>query len=247
VGGAVLAPFISLIWSDGALFLMQYTGSQFVYNTSVAGLDCGLIAPHAAVTVDGFAYWAGSDNFYFYNGSVSPAPNVEDIRKYVFDAIPPNLAFQVTAVYVPKFHEIWWFYPTSATNNPEQYVIFHINDQCWSVGTGSFFSSSALVTTPLNRGPVAVAHITTAGSGFGNGLYFGVPLLGGTGSGAKAIITVNVSGVVSQVSILGGAGQGTLYTVGDVLTVAPGALGGSGSGFTCTVAFVEPCFVNESR
>jgi hypothetical protein len=31
-----------------------------------------IVAPGAAVTVDGFAYWQGADNFYFYNGTVSP-------------------------------------------------------------------------------------------------------------------------------------------------------------------------------
>lgn len=142
VGGRVLAPFISMVWTDAAAFLFQYTGSQFVYNSSLAGKDCGLIAPNAAATVDGIAYWMGSDNFYVYNGTVSPIPNVEDIRKYVFDAVPATLAFQCAAVYVPKYHEIWFFYPgSSSATNPTNYVIYHINDQCWSIGTADFYSS----------------------------------------------------------------------------------------------------------
>jgi len=76
-----------------------------------------------------------------YAGSVTPMPNVEDIRKYVFDAISGVTAFQVNAVYVPKYHEIWWFYTTGADTNPNAYVIYHINDQCWSVGTANFYSS----------------------------------------------------------------------------------------------------------
>jgi hypothetical protein len=144
VGGRVLAPFISLIWSDAALYLLQYTGSQFVYNSSLAGKDCGLISPNAAVTVDGIAYWQGADNFYFYNGTVSPMPNVEDVRKFVFDAIPPTLAFQCTAVYVPKYHEIWFFYPTTGATNPTNYVIYHINDLCWSIGAADFYSSDGV-------------------------------------------------------------------------------------------------------
>jgi hypothetical protein len=144
VSGRVLAPFISLVWSDSAVYLFQYTGSQFIYNSSVAGLDCGLIAPGAAVTVDGVAYWMGADNFYSYNGSVSRMPNVEDIRQYVFDAVPDTLAFQCTAIYVAKYHEIWWFYPTAGATNPTNYVIFHINDQCWSIGTADFYSSAGV-------------------------------------------------------------------------------------------------------
>jgi hypothetical protein len=129
IGGRPLAPFISLVWTDAALYLFQYTGSQFVYNSSLAGRDCGLISPNATVTVDGVAYWMGSDNFYLYNGSVQPMPNVDDIRKYVFDAVPPTLGFQCSAVYVPKFREIWFSYPTTGDTNPTKYVIYSINDQ----------------------------------------------------------------------------------------------------------------------
>ena len=150
VGGRALAPVISGVWSDSAFYIFQYTGSQFIYNSSVAGLDCGLISPNAVVTVDGFAYWMGANNFYLFNGIVMPIPNVEDIRKYVFDALPDNLAFQVAAIYVPTYHEIWWFYPTTGASNCTNYVIFHINDQCWSVGTGNFYSSPGVTACPTS-------------------------------------------------------------------------------------------------
>lgn len=155
VSGRVLAPFISLVWSDAALYLLQYTGSQFVYNSSLAGKDCGLISPNAAVTVDGVAYWMGTDNFYGYNGTVAPLPNVEDIRKYVFDNVPATLAFQCNAIYVPKYHEIWFFYPTPGATNPTNYVIFHINDGCWSIGTADFYSSLG-----VTAGRASGAHFT---------------------------------------------------------------------------------------
>jgi hypothetical protein len=41
IGGKVLAPFISLVWSDAALYLFQYTGSQFVYNSSSPARTAG--------------------------------------------------------------------------------------------------------------------------------------------------------------------------------------------------------------
>lgn len=155
VGGKVLAPFISLVWTDAALYLFQYTGSQFVYNSSLAGKDCGLISPNGAITVDGVAYWMGPDNFYQYNGSVSPMLNVEDIRKYVFDAVPVSLAFQCAAIYVPKYHEIWWFYPTTGATNPTNYVIYHINDGIWSIGTADFYSSVG-----MTAGRASGSHFT---------------------------------------------------------------------------------------
>lgn len=156
VGGKPLAPYLSMVWSDNAAYLFQYTGNEFIYNSSVAGVDCGLIAPSAATTVDGFAYWMGPDNFYLYNGSVQPIPNVEDIRKYVFDALPDTLAYQCTAIYVPKYHEIFWFYPTAGSTNPTNYVIYHIDDQCWSVGAADFYSSAS-----VTAGRASGSHFTS--------------------------------------------------------------------------------------
>ena len=167
VSGRVLAPFLSLVWTDSALILFQWTGDAFVYRSSLAGKDCGLIAPGAAVTVNGVAYWMGADNFYGYAGSsVQPLPNSEDIRKYVFDNVPVSLAFQCTAVFVPKYQEIWWFYPTPGATNPTNYVIFHLNDQCWSIGTADFYSSLG-----VTAGRASGTHFTQGDTS---------PLMGGT-------------------------------------------------------------------
>lgn len=146
VGGRALAPYLSMVWSDNAAFLFQYTGSQFLYNSSMVGRDCGLVSPNAVVVVDSIAYWMGPENFYFYNGSVQPMPNVEDIRAYIFPNIPENVAFQASAVYIPKYHEIRWYYSPSGSTNPSAYVAFHINDQCWSAGTANFYSNATTTT-----------------------------------------------------------------------------------------------------
>ena len=159
VDGCAVAPFLTLVWTDNSCYLFQYTGSQYLYNSSLAGLDCGLISPNAQVAVNGFAYWMGSNNFYYWNGNVIPMPNVEDIRRYVFDSLPDTLFFQVAAVFVPEYLEIWWFYPTTGATNPTNYVIYHINDQCWSVGTADFYSSDG-VTAGRSSG----AHFTAGDS-----------------------------------------------------------------------------------
>ncbi len=147
VGGRALAPYLSMVWSDNCAFLFQYTGSQFLYNSSLIGRDCGLVSPNAVAIVDSIAYWMGPNNFFFYNGSIpQPMPNVEDVRQYIFPNIPENVAFQATAVYIPEYHEIRWYYTATGNTNPSDYVAFHINDQCWSIGVADFYSSSGVTT-----------------------------------------------------------------------------------------------------
>ena len=80
-----------------------------------------------------------------------------------------------------------------------------------------------------------VASSLVQGSGYTSGVYTGVPLIGGTGSGAVATFTVT-SGAVTSIAI---TTPGTNYTVGDVLTVSNTYLGGAGSGFSATLTSVQ--------
>jgi hypothetical protein len=83
--------------------------------------------------------------------------------------------------------------------------------------------------------PAGNLPIPTGGSSYTNGTYFGVPLAGGTGSGAIAMIVVS-GGIVTSVIITGTGGNG--YTVGDILTTAATNIGGTGGGFTAQVSSV---------
>lgn len=145
VAGRVLADFISLIWTDAALYRLQYTGSSYIYNSSMIAKDCGLISPGGAVTAGGIAYWIGQDTFWMYNGSVQPMPNVEDIRKFVFDTIRIEFGYQCTALYQPQYNEVWFFYTINGEENPTLGVIYSIDNQCWA---------------PLDFGRTAGAHFT---------------------------------------------------------------------------------------
>lgn len=73
-----------------------------------------------------------------------------------------------------------------------------------------------------------------AGTGYTNGTYYNVPLVGGSGANATATFVV-ISSFVSSVTI---NNSGSLYLVGDTLTVSASNLGGSGAGFSVTVASI---------
>lgn len=145
VSGRVLADFVSLVWTDAALYRFQYTGSTYVYNSSMVAKDCGLIAPGAAVTAGGVAYWMGPDTFWMYDGAVRTMPNVEDIRDVVFKSLRTDYVYQATAVFVPKYNEVWFFYTETGHENPSAGLIYSIENQCWS---------------PLDMGRVSGTHFT---------------------------------------------------------------------------------------
>jgi len=132
VGGAVLSEFISLVWSDSALYRFQYTGATYVYSSAMVAKNCGLISPNAKVTVGGVAYWMGQDTFWQFAGSVMPMKNVEDIRKWVYDQIDVNMGYQANATFNPKYNEVWFFFTPTGQSNPTAGVIFSIDQGCWA-------------------------------------------------------------------------------------------------------------------
>lgn len=81
---------------------------------------------------------------------------------------------------------------------------------------------------------VATTNTLVGGSLYTAGTYTNVALVGGTGIGARATITV-AGGVVTVVTI---TTPGQNYTVGDELTAVATDIGGTGSGFTVDVATV---------
>ena len=167
VAGRALAPYLSIVWTDAAAYLFQWTGSQYVYDSNLLARDCGLIAPGAMVSVNGTAYWMGSANFWMYDGAVHPMPNAEDIRAAVFARLDPNMAYQANAVYDPIYNDILFSYTPLGQSNPVAAMLFSIDDGCWwpqtfARASGTHFQQGD--TRPLMAG--TDGHIYLHGSGF---------------------------------------------------------------------------------
>jgi len=77
--------------------------------------------------------------------------------------------------------------------------------------------------TPVLTGAVTNIEITTEGLGYNDGSYLGVPLLGGSGTGATADITI-VGGIITVATVIV---SGVAYVEGEILVPDPALLGGS--------------------
>ena len=91
-------------------------------------------------------------------------------------------------------------------------------------------------------GPIAMLGSLMSGSLYVDGTYLGVPLTGGTGTGATADITVAL-GLVTTVTLVS---LGTVYAVNDSLTTPNTNLGGAGSGFSVLVTAIPATMFNVS-
>jgi hypothetical protein len=83
--------------------------------------------------IDTAAMWMSSSGFWIFDGYVKPLPC--DVSDYVFQNMNYNQASKVYAVHNSKYGEIWWFYPSSASNEVDSYVTFNYRENHWNIGS----------------------------------------------------------------------------------------------------------------
>jgi hypothetical protein len=240
-----------LFWSLDSLIRVSYApttissgaGTTTLYwRYDIISSQSSILSSQSVIEYDGIYYWCGVDRFLMYNGVVKEVPNNMN-QNWFFDNLNYAQRQKVYATKVPRYGEIWWFYPRGSSTECNDAIIYNIREQTWyDAGTalGSYRSAgffSQVFPYPVNAGTTINASgganlfTLTAGSGYTNGTYTNVAMTGGTGTGAQATITV-AGGVVTAVVI---TANGTGYTVGDQLTYA---LPGGGSNFKITLTYV---------
>lgn len=113
-------------------------------------------------------------------------------------------------------------------------------------GTNQFYSSNSNVTfADLIGGPILTGALSNAGAGYTAGTYSSVPLTT-TGNGIQATADIVIAGgIVTTVTIIT---FGDDFAAGDILSASVANIGGTGSGFTWTIATVgsssfDPLFI----
>ena len=198
------------------------------------------LSSSAVIEYDGIYYWTGVDRFLLYNGVTKEIPNTFN-QNHFFDNLNYTQRQKVWATKVPRFGEVWWFYPRGSATECTDAVIYNVRDNTWyDTGEALGAQRSAGYFSQVFRFPVQAGYevntanainqfsITDAGSGYADATYNYEALTGGTGTGATATITV-LNGIVVTVVI---NNRGSGYALGDTLTAT---LDGVGIDFEITV------------
>jgi hypothetical protein len=148
-----------LIWTDSAIYSMQYLGPPYVWGFNLLMDNISIISPNAASIANNVTYWMGTDKFYAYSGRVDTLPCT--VRQYIFQDLAFDQRFQIVSGTNEGFSEVWWHYvsKTEVTRaNQEQrsptvdkYVIYNYLDNVWYYGTlnRTAWLDSGLASTPL--------------------------------------------------------------------------------------------------
>jgi hypothetical protein len=142
-----------LVWSDSALYALQYVGAPVVWGAQLVGENISIASQNAVAYANGIAFWMGIDKFYMYDGRTQPLPC--NLRKFIFNDFNTAQYRQVFAGTVESYHEVWWFYCSAESDTADRYVVYNYLDNIWYYGT---MDRTAWLDSGLRDYPLAATY-----------------------------------------------------------------------------------------
>ena len=142
-----------MIWTDSAVYGMQYLGAPEVWGAQLLGDNITIASPNAAVYAGNTAYWMGTDKFYTYDGTIKTLPC--SVRSYIFNDFNSSQYAQVVAGTNERFDEIWWFYCSAGVTQNDRYVVYNYLQDIWYYGN---LSRSAWMDSDHRENPLAATY-----------------------------------------------------------------------------------------
>jgi hypothetical protein len=143
-----------LVFTDLALYSLQYQGPPYVWGAQTMADNISIIGPNAVTTANNMTFWMGDDKFYVYNGQTQTLRC--DLRQYIFQSFNFEQRDQVFAGTNEAFNEVWWWYPSAGSTVPDRYVVYNYAEDIWYYGN---LTRTAWLDSALNGRPVgAVAN-----------------------------------------------------------------------------------------
>jgi hypothetical protein len=142
-----------LVWTDSALYSMQYLGAPYVWGFQLLGDNLSIASQNAVATANNITYWMGVDKFYMYSGRVETLPCT--LRSYVYNDINMSQAAQFFAGTNEGFNEVWWYYCSANSDTIDKYVVYNYLERVWYYGT---LNRTAWLDSPLRVEPMATTY-----------------------------------------------------------------------------------------
>jgi hypothetical protein len=167
--GGVRARQETLIWTDVALYSLQFIGPPNTFGLVLLNEGVSLIGPNAAVNTPNGIFWMDKKGFYVYNGAIQPVPC--SVHAFVFDNLNEGQAFQVFGFVNKQFDEVGWFYCSGENTVIDRYVTYNYVENTWAIGelSRTAWLDEGLVAFPRAAGKDnGTAYLYSHETGFDN-------------------------------------------------------------------------------
>jgi hypothetical protein len=134
IRGGSAAPS-GFFWAADALIRVSFQpsssgGVNYYWAYDLVSSQTSIMSSNSVIEYDGIFYWCGVDRFLCYNGVVQEIQNNNN-QNYFFDNLNYAQRQKVWATKVPRYGEIWWFYPKGDATECTDAIIYNIRDKAW--------------------------------------------------------------------------------------------------------------------
>jgi len=124
-----------LFWAADALIRVSFQpstvgGINYYWTYDLVSSQTSIMSSNSVIEYDGIYYWCGVDRFLMYGGQVQEIPNSNN-QNYFFDNINLAQRQKVWCTKIPRWGEIWWFYPRGDSTECNDAVIYNVRDKTW--------------------------------------------------------------------------------------------------------------------
>jgi hypothetical protein len=158
VRGGTTSP-AGLFWTLDSVVRVTYSpttvGNQtFYWKYDLITQQSSILSSQCVIEYDGIFYWVGTDRFLMYNGVVAEVPNSQN-NNYFFDNLNYVQRQKVWVSKVPRWGEIWWFFPSGDSTECNDCIIYNVREKTWyDAGQALGARRSAGVFSEVFRRPI---------------------------------------------------------------------------------------------
>ncbi len=128
-GGPANSPS-GLFWSLDSLIRVSFTGGPRIFTADTIDDDTSILAPNSVIAFGGRYFWIGADRFLMFDGTIREIPNTFNLD-FFFNNLNFNQAQKIWALKVPRFGEIWWFFPKGTSTECNHAIVLNVREQTW--------------------------------------------------------------------------------------------------------------------
>lgn len=219
--GGTVSP-AGLFWSLDSLIRVTLADATILWRYDTVSKSITVLSKNGIIEYDGMYFWAGVDRFFMYNGAVQELPNQMNLN-WFFDNLNYEQRQKVFAMKVPRYGEIWWFYPRGSATECTDVVIYNVREGIWydnSIERSAGFHSQVL-SFPVMAGGEDSRETTYLTYTLNSGTFeIGDTVTGGT-SGRTGTIVRSFDGMLNLTDLSGT----TPFTNGETITSSSGGDG----------------------
>ena len=129
---AIRARQETLVFTNKALYSQVFVGPPTTFKFTLLAESIALLAPNAVASTPVGVVWMSPQNFYIYDGSVRVLPST--LRGHVFKDLNRTQAYKALIGHNRAFNEVWFLYPSAASDENDRYVIWNYIENGWVNG-----------------------------------------------------------------------------------------------------------------